>query len=86
MPRIKYPDYACPRCGYTTPAKSRMRLHLFSRSKPCPTIVEAIDLTPDIKQHILDNRIYHNPINHLQFTTYINAIGGEEDSDADTDT
>jgi hypothetical protein len=33
--------------------------HLTKRKKPCPTVKNDIELTPEIKQHILDYRVYH---------------------------
>ena len=59
MPR--QPDYECPRCGYSTRHKAFMRKHLLSLKKPCPSSRLTIELTDDIKQHILDNRVYHLP-------------------------
>lgn len=38
-----------------------MRKHLLSLKKPCPSSRLTIELTDDIKQHILDNRVYHLP-------------------------
>ena len=55
------PDYECPRCGYCTHHKTFMRKHLMSLKKPCPAARLTIELTDDIKQDILDNRVYHPP-------------------------
>ena len=38
-----------------------MRKHLLSLKKPCPSSRLTIELTDDIKQDILDNRVYHLP-------------------------
>jgi len=35
-----------------------MRKHLFTKQKPCPAVVNDIVLGADIKQHILENRVY----------------------------
>jgi hypothetical protein len=51
--------YTCVRCGYNTLRKSSMLDHLVHRKKPCPTLRADIELTAEIKQHILDNRVYH---------------------------
>jgi hypothetical protein len=53
--------YTCFRCGYKTKEKYNMRLHLFSKKKPCQGIENDIILTDEIKNKILDNRIYHIP-------------------------
>lgn len=50
--------YNCIRCGYETEYKSSMYNHFYKKNKPCPMICNAIELTPEIKQHILDNYIY----------------------------
>lgn len=51
--------YQCPRCGYNTSEKNNMRKHLYKRVKPCPTNINDIELTEEIKQHILDFCVYH---------------------------
>lgn len=35
-----------------------MRKHLYCNLKPCPACNNAIDLTDEVKQYILDNRVY----------------------------
>lgn len=55
--RIKQP-YTCPCCGYETRNKSHMQIHLFDLKKPCPQLVRKLELTDEIKQHIMRNRIY----------------------------
>lgn len=51
--------YKCPRCGYETPLKSDMRKHLYKLKKVCPGQVNDIDLTEEMKEKILLNRILH---------------------------
>lgn len=53
--------YKCPRCHYTTTQKGDMRKHMFNLQKPCPATHHNIELTPEIKEHILNNRVYHVP-------------------------
>lgn len=50
--------YECPRCGYQTLQKSHMRNHLLLKKKPCPASKHSLEMTDDIKQHVLDNRVY----------------------------
>lgn len=57
----KKPNYCCPRCGYKTDRKSSMNVHFFKVKKPCPILENDIDLTDEIKNHILVNRIYIIP-------------------------
>jgi hypothetical protein len=59
MPKKK--NYKCPRCGYETHQKAFMRKHLYGLKKTCPGIEDTLELTEEIKQHILDNRVYHYP-------------------------
>ena len=53
--------YSCPRCGYTTKQKAYMRRHLYHNKKMCPGSKMEVILTDEIKQLILDNRVYHPP-------------------------
>lgn len=55
------PDYTCPRCGYQTKNKKHMERHLFEKKTVCPATKEVIELTDDIKKHILANRILIKP-------------------------
>lgn len=54
----KHP-YTCPRCDFNTSKKSNMHTHLYGLKKVCPGIKSMVELTDDIKQHILDNRVYY---------------------------
>jgi hypothetical protein len=58
MPRTKLTPYECPCCGYSTSLKGNMRAHLYNAKTPCPKLNNVIDLTDDIKEHILQNRVY----------------------------
>jgi hypothetical protein len=51
--------YTCPRCNYKTPIKARMNRHLITLKKECPATNNDIELTDEIKEYILKNRIYH---------------------------
>lgn len=53
------PSYECPRCGYKTHRKPAMYMHLYTKKKTCPQTKNAIELSDEIKEHILDNRIYN---------------------------
>lgn len=55
------PPYTCPRCGYMAKQKGHMQKHLYNLQKDCPAIICDIELTSDIKECILTNRIYHIP-------------------------
>lgn len=60
MGREKNPPYTCPRCNYETLKKCNMEKHLYGTKRGvCPGHVNNIDLTEDIKQFILANRIYN---------------------------
>lgn len=59
MPRHKKPPYQCMCCGYTTDRKSCMQDHFYKLKKPCPKILNNIELTEEIKENILQNRIYY---------------------------
>lgn len=58
MPNV---PYKCPRCGYETVQKNSIRVHLVQKKKPCPAIENIIDLTHEIIEHILANRVYKIP-------------------------
>ena len=53
-------QYTCCRCGYLSSSKKLMRRHLYERKVVCPTKFD-IELTDEIKEHILTYRIYHVP-------------------------
>ncbi len=53
--------YTCPRCNYHTKDKFNMRNHLYKRKKQCPGSKNDILLTDEIKEKILENRIYKIP-------------------------
>ena len=58
MVRLKY---GCPCCGYETARRGDMRKH-FNLLKPCPQQhPKFVVLTPEIKEHVLDNRRYYPP-------------------------
>ena len=54
-------NYTCIRCGYNTHDRSCIRRHLYIKKKPCQSIENDIELTDEIKETILNNRIYHMP-------------------------
>ena len=54
--------YTCPRCGYETIKKNSMNRHLNEKKTPCPASLLKVDLTEDIKNEILENRIYRPPV------------------------
>lgn len=56
MPRV---PYTCPRCGYNTPHKCKMKAHLYTLKNPCPGSQHIIDLNDEIKECVLLNRVYH---------------------------
>ncbi len=58
---MKKKEYTCPRCGYTTSKKNDMRKHLYNLKKKCPALENNIELTNEIKEFILENRIYKIP-------------------------
>lgn len=56
-PRFKPTPYTCIRCGYSTNDKSRIRDH-FNRKIKCPGTINSIELSEEVIQYILDNRVY----------------------------
>jgi hypothetical protein len=82
----KKKPYTCPRCGLETRLKGNMSRHLYALQKPCPASDNVIELTDEIKHHILENRVYHIPkktpqqivfqqINNIQqINNYINRL------------
>lgn len=52
-------EYCCIRCGYTTPLKKNMRIHFYRKKRPCPASNHDIELTDEVKEYILTNRVYH---------------------------
>lgn len=58
---LKESPYTCIRCGYHTIFKAHMREHFYKKKTLCATIVNNIELTEEIKQHIINFRIYKIP-------------------------
>jgi hypothetical protein len=57
MPKNK-DNYECPCCGYDTHKKHNMINHLYNLKNPCPKSKNNIELTEEIKDHIIKNRVY----------------------------
>lgn len=55
--KLKRP-YECIRCGYITEDKFLMRRHLYDRKKVCPGQVNKIEMTDEIRECILENKVY----------------------------
>jgi len=54
------PPYTCICCGYDTRHKPAMRRHLYNR-RSCPKVLNDIQMTDEIREYILENRVYHIP-------------------------
>ncbi len=52
--------YTCVRCGYKTKNKTNIHKHLYQRKVFCPAKND-IELTEEIKDKIMKDRIYHIP-------------------------
>ncbi len=85
MPRNT--PYTCVCCNFQTRDKYDMRRHLYGRKTPCPMSVNPIELTDEIRDYILQNRVYHIPkadppqtINQTinNYNTVNNVIAGME--------
>ena len=58
---MKKPAYQCIRCGYQTWLLGDVKKHLLMKKKVCPALLNNIELTKDIIDFIIDNRIYVIP-------------------------
>jgi hypothetical protein len=82
--------FTCYRCGHQTKGKNDMRKHLYNRKNDCPalSLVNDIELTNNIKEYILKNKVYHVPkninnskpeiINNIESYDYIYMIRPKE--------
>jgi hypothetical protein len=50
--------YTCPRCGYTTRRKDDIRHHLYRNKRMCPGQLDDLELTDEVKECVLSNRVY----------------------------
>jgi hypothetical protein len=66
--------YTCIRCNYQTKDKTKMNNHFYKRKKICPSTLNKIDLTDEIKKEILENRIFHIPKEISEQKTVIQNI------------
>ncbi len=68
--------YTCIRCNYTTKDRYSIKRHFYERKKKCPGTKNKIELTDEIKEDILENRVYiiPAPVKEPKQTTIINNI------------
>jgi predicted RNA-binding Zn-ribbon protein involved in translation (DUF1610 family) len=59
--RYQEPPYTCPRCGYETRQKSHMYRHFWETARKCSNTVLDIELTEEVKNKILDDRVFYKP-------------------------
>lgn len=59
--RFAQEPYTCCRCNYKTPIKARMVRHLNTLKTICPGTCNNIELTKEIKDCIVENRVYKIP-------------------------
>ncbi len=52
--------YTCCCCNFQSRDKNDMRRHLYGRKKKCPKTMTDIELTDDVKEYILENRVYRD--------------------------
>jgi hypothetical protein len=65
----------CPRCGYNTNDKTKISLHFYKRKTTCPgTVNPNLELTEEIKQHVLQHRLYVVPVAELHKPTINQTI------------
>lgn len=50
--------YQCPRCGYNTNQKSDIKKHLYNLKKICSATQQEVELTEEVKQKILRDRVF----------------------------
>lgn len=55
-------NYCCPRCGYEIDRKSSMMTHFTILKKPCPCLKSTIELTEEVKEYVLANRVYNTKL------------------------
>lgn len=72
--RRRKPPYECCRCGYRIQEKGAMVKHLYKLKKNCPGIQNHIELTDEIKECILNNRVYHMPKDPVPPPTVCNIM------------
>lgn len=77
MPK-KRVNYECIRCGYETDSKSHMQKHLMQKIKPCPQTMNDIELTDEIKEYIINNRVYRIPKTEILLPTKAENVLAEE--------
>lgn len=70
----KKPPYNCPCCKYCTARKDAMQRH-FNLKKPCCLLfADSVPLTPEIKAHVLANRVWYPPKESLQVVKQYNQF------------
>jgi len=72
MTKIKQP-YVCPRCGYSTMAKTNMNRHLNQGKNSCHAAFSSVILTDSVKEEILASRIFREDKSNIISTTNTTA-------------
>ena len=70
----KKDNYLCIRCGFNTKIKNDIRRHFYNLKKICPATKNNVELSNEIKEYILNNRIYIIPKQELQIQRSPNKI------------
>jgi len=60
--------YTCPRCGYETKRRSNMYTHLYKLKNLCPSSRNDVNITSEIKEYILANRVYYHKVSTTEPT------------------
>lgn len=60
MTRANNCPYQCPRCGYEHKNAFKMKVH-FAKKRPCAANLRTIELTDEIKEQVMRDRIYRDP-------------------------
>jgi hypothetical protein len=53
--------YICPRCAYQTSNKTHMHKHFTGLKKVCAATQADVELTEEVKEYVLANRVYRAP-------------------------
>jgi hypothetical protein len=73
MPRLPGHPYTCPRCGYAVSKRGTIRRHLYEMKGICSPTVSNIEMTNEIKEIVLQQRIYKPPVQ-----TSLNVINNNQ--------
>lgn len=70
---MKKDAYQCPCCGYKTLQKAHMHKHLYQLKRQCPKTFQNVELTEEVKQCVMVNRVWSAKHEQQHYPAVVNV-------------